>query len=330
MVDGWRNPRRRPECALSPAPVAAHARPDAPRVAGAMCAERWCRVLSRAGLDASVWSHDGDHAANNQASSTERSSADGQLMEILDREADSSLRQSRRGRCLCGRGRCRLRGNGCRCGLGNSLRCGCRWRFSRTCVISRLRLQVDRRRRRNHSEFRCRCCRDVLRTLQLGKLDAKLLRTRFCLRNAIVDAINVRLFRNDQGLRGCNCEKNDDDADHARNQADAATFRGRAIDKAESGPTPLKRRLLRRAQSSGATTFRGNSCAGHERSAIRRRALSARGLLSRSDALGVVPPRRTSRTVDSAPQTHGRFVGHVQPPDSASRMTCLTMRSSPE
>ena len=41
-------------------------------------------------------------------------------------------------------------------------------------------------------------------------------------------------------------------------------------------------------------------------------------------------PRNTSFTLGSAPQTQGRFGGHVQPPVTASLKRFFTMRSSPE
>ena len=116
--------------AQSCAPLAAHDRPDGPREERAQyevqCEVRWCRVQMNDEPDASVWSHDGDREVSNQASSKERSFADGQPKGIRDRgrEADSSLDHSRRSGCLRNCGWRRLRNNGSRRSLRNGLRCG--------------------------------------------------------------------------------------------------------------------------------------------------------------------------------------------------------------
>jgi hypothetical protein len=68
----------------------------------------------------------------------------------------------------------------------------------------------------------------------LCKLDTEKLGASFRFGNAIVDAINVRLFRNDQGLSSCDCEKHNDHAHDTRNQTDTATFGRSAIDKSKS------------------------------------------------------------------------------------------------
>jgi hypothetical protein len=73
----------------------------------------------------------------------------------------------------------------------------------------------------------------------LGKLNTEKFGTSFRFSNAIVDAINVRLFRNDQGLGGCDCEEHNDHAEDTRNQTDTATFRRSAIDKSKSRSKPL-------------------------------------------------------------------------------------------
>jgi hypothetical protein len=68
----------------------------------------------------------------------------------------------------------------------------------------------------------------------LCKLNTEKLGTSFRFGNAIVDAIDVRLFRNDQGLGSCDCEKHNHYADDTSNQTDTATFRCSAIDKSKS------------------------------------------------------------------------------------------------
>jgi hypothetical protein len=68
----------------------------------------------------------------------------------------------------------------------------------------------------------------------LCKLDTEKLGASFRFGNAIVDAIDVRLFRNDQGLGGCDCEKHNHYADDTSNQTDTATFGRSAIDKSKS------------------------------------------------------------------------------------------------
>jgi hypothetical protein len=68
----------------------------------------------------------------------------------------------------------------------------------------------------------------------LCKLDTEKLGASFRFSNAIVDAIDVRLFRNDQGLSGCDCEKHNHYADDTSNQTDTATFGRSAIDKSKS------------------------------------------------------------------------------------------------
>ena len=83
------------------APAAAHDRPDGPHVERAPCEVRWCRVQMNDEPDASVWSHDGDHEADIQASSKEHSFADGQPKGLRDQEADSLLNRSRRSGCRC-------------------------------------------------------------------------------------------------------------------------------------------------------------------------------------------------------------------------------------
>jgi hypothetical protein len=68
----------------------------------------------------------------------------------------------------------------------------------------------------------------------LCKLDAELLGKSFGFSDAIVDPVDVCLFRNDQGLSSCNCEQKHDDTDNARNQTDSTAFWRGAIDESKA------------------------------------------------------------------------------------------------
>jgi hypothetical protein len=70
--------------------------------------------------------------------------------------------------------------------------------------------------------------------LQLGKLNSEVFGKSFRFSNTVIDTINVRLFRNDQRLGACDCEKHNNHADDTGNQTDTTTFRCSAIDKSKS------------------------------------------------------------------------------------------------
>jgi hypothetical protein len=68
----------------------------------------------------------------------------------------------------------------------------------------------------------------------LCKLDAELFRKGFRCGNAIVDAVDMRLLRDNQCLCCSNCEQEHNNANDARNQTDSTAFWRGAIDESKA------------------------------------------------------------------------------------------------